>query len=69
MLVNFEAGAVETALTFYIRDICAESGISELQSATLLSIMALVGFPVTIITGFMLEKMAVHYILAGSFLI
>ena len=69
MFVGCEVGAVATALTFYIRDIGAVSGITELQSASLLSISAMIGFPVTVYTGFMLEKFKVHYILTAAYLI
>ena len=69
MFVGCENGAVLTAMTFYIRDIGAVSGITELQSASLLSISAMIGFPVTVFTGFMLEKFKVRYILALSYFI
>jgi hypothetical protein len=64
-----ETGAVQTAMTFYIRDIGADSNITELQSASLLSIMAFVGFPCTILAGFLLENVAVYHMIAFSFLL
>ena len=67
IFVGTEMAAVITALTFYIRDIGAVSGITELQSASLLSISAMIGFPVTVTTGFMLEKFQANVILALSF--
>ena len=69
MAVGCENGAVATALTFYIRDIGAESGFGELESASLLSISAMICLPVTIYTGFMLEKFKPHIIIAVSFVI
>eukprot|EP00605_Chrysophyceae_sp_TOSAG23-4_P001010 GSChrysophyteH1.ASY1.ANO1.1111.1 assembled CDS len=67
MHCNLERAAVNTAITFFIRDICGNIGLSELQAATLLSIQAVVGFPVTLCVGFLLEKMAVHHALAITF--
>ena len=69
MLVGCEVGAVATALTFYIRDIGAVSGITEFQSASLLSIMAITGFPISFCTGFMIEKMPCHLILAAAYVL
>ena len=67
LFTGCEVAAIGTALTFYIRDIGALSGITDIQSATLLSISAMVGFPVTILTGFMLEKISANKVLAFSF--
>ena len=69
MLVGCEGGAITTALTFYIRDIGAVSGITEFQSASLLSIMAITGFPTSFCSGFLLEKMPCHVLLAAAFIV
>jgi MFS family permease len=67
MHCNLERAAVNTALTFFIRDIGFTIGISELQSASLLSLQAFIGFPVTLGVGFLLERIAVHHALAATF--
>ena len=69
MHCNLERAAVNTAITFFIRDIGADIGISELQAASLLSIQAFVGFPVTLGVGCLLERMAVHHALATTFFV
>ena len=69
MHCNLERAAVNTAITFFIRDIGFDIGITELQSASLLSIQAFIGFPVTLGVGFLLEKVAVNHALATTFFI
>ena len=70
MHCNFERAAVNTALTFYIRDVVrAFAGLTELQAATLLSVQASVGFPVAMAVGFLSEKVEVHHVIATTFLI
>ena len=69
MHCNLERAAVNTALTFFLRDIGNVIGISELQAASLLSIQAFIGFPVTLWVGFLLERIAVHHALACTFIL
>jgi MFS family permease len=59
---------VNTGFTFHFVSILGESGISKTSSAFVLSIMAILAFPVTLIAGFINERFKVHYVLAGSFL-
>ena len=69
MHCNLERAAVNTALTFFIRDIGFSKGINELEAASLLSLQAFIGFPVTLGVGFLLERIAVHHALAATFFI
>ncbi|WP_078543890.1 MFS transporter [Litchfieldia alkalitelluris] len=59
---------VNTGLTFHLVSILGENNISPGFAALILSLMALVGFPVTLIAGFILEKIKVHYVLAAIFI-
>lgn len=58
---------VNTGIIFHFVPILAESGIGRTQAAFILSIMALVSFPVTFIAGFIAERMKVNNIIAISF--
>ncbi|MFC4322463.1 MFS transporter [Litchfieldia salsa] len=58
---------VNTGLTFHLVSILGENNISPTFAAIILSLMALVGFPVTLVAGFVLEKVKVHYVLATIF--
>ena len=66
---NLERAAINTAITFFIRDIGTERGLEEFEAASLLSIQAMFGFPFTIGVGFLLERIAVHHALAFTFFI
>ncbi|TLS38347.1 MFS transporter [Pseudalkalibacillus caeni] len=59
---------VNTGLTFHLVSILGGNGLSTTTAATVLSIMAVVGFPVTMVSGFILERVKVHIVLAVSFL-
>jgi sugar phosphate permease len=59
---------VNTGLVFHLVSILGESDINRSTSALVLSLMALVSFPITFIAGFVLERVKVHYVLAASFL-
>lgn len=58
---------VNTGLTFHLVSILGENGLKTTTAALILSIMAFIGFPVTLVSGFILEKIKVHYILALVF--
>lgn len=59
---------VNTGLTFHLVSILGEQSISANVAALILSVMAIIGFPITMISGFILERFKVHYILAFIFL-
>jgi MFS family permease len=59
---------VNTGLTFHFFSILGESGITKTTSAFVLSIMAILALPVTLIAGFINERFKVHYVIAASFL-
>ena len=59
---------INTGLTFHLISILGERGISPLNSAFVLSLMALVGFPVSFVAGFILERVKTHHALAFVFL-
>ena len=67
LITGCEASAFSTATTFYIRDIGALSGLTAIECSSLLSINAMVGFPVTVLTGLMLEKISATKVIAISF--
>jgi MFS family permease len=59
---------INTGLTFHLISILGERGISPLDSAFVLSLMAFVGFPVSFLAGFILERVKTNYALAFVFL-
>ena len=67
LITGAEHTAITTVVTFFIRDIGAPVGITALQSASLLSISSMVGFPVLLLSGLALDKIAAHKVLAFSF--
>ncbi|WP_070121659.1 MFS transporter [Bacillus marinisedimentorum] len=58
---------VNTGLTFHLISILKDSGLEPTMAAFVLSLMAIVGFPVTFASGFLVERIAVRYLLALSF--
>lgn len=58
---------VNTGVTFHLLAIADGKGLSDATAAMVLSIMALVGFPVTFVVGYLVDKFSVHYILATTF--
>ncbi|MBT2571079.1 MFS transporter [Planococcus sp. ISL-110] len=56
-------GIVNTGLTFHLVSIFAEKSLSLETAAGILSLTALIGLPVTFITGVLLEKVKVQYML------
>ncbi|WP_283152983.1 MFS transporter [Guptibacillus hwajinpoensis] len=59
---------VNTGLTFHLFSILGEQGVPGSTAAIILSIMAIVGFPVTMASGFILERVNVHIVLGLSFI-
>ena len=59
---------VNTAVTFHLFQIFEEHQLSMGTASLILSLMAVVGFPVTMVAGFVLEKVPVHKIISLSFL-
>ncbi|WP_337957770.1 MFS transporter [Guptibacillus spartinae] len=59
---------VNTGLTFHLFSILGEQGVPGSTAAIILSIMAIVGFPVTMVSGFLLERVHVHIVLGLSFI-
>ncbi|OIJ12264.1 MFS transporter [Anaerobacillus arseniciselenatis] len=54
---------VNTGIVFHFVPILAESGIGRTQAAFILSIMAIVSFPVTFLAGFIVERVQANYVL------
>lgn len=59
---------LNTGLTFHLISILGGSGLTPAQGAFILSLMAAVGFPVTMAAGFVLEKMRANVVFAFVFL-
>ncbi|WNF37512.1 MFS transporter [Bacillaceae bacterium IKA-2] len=59
---------VNTGIIFHFVPILAESSIGRTEAALVLSVMAIVAFPVTFLAGFIVEHVKVNYVLALSFL-
>lgn len=59
---------VNTGIVFHFVPILAESGIGRTQAAFILSIMAIVSFPVTFLAGFIVERVQANYVLTVVFL-
>lgn len=58
---------VNTGLTFHLISIFKENGLTNGTAAVVLSLMAIVGFPISIVAGFVLDRVKVNLILAGIF--
>lgn len=59
---------VNTGLTFHLISIFGIQNISPGVAALVLSLMAVIGFPITLAAGFILDKVKVNYVLAGIFM-
>jgi MFS family permease len=59
---------VNTGLIFHLVSIVGEKGMSNQTSAIVLSLMAIVSFPVTLIAGFINERFKAHHVLSVAFL-
>lgn len=60
-------GIVNTGLTFHLVSIFQERSLSLETAASVLSLTALIGLPMTFLTGMLLEKVKVQYMLALVF--
>ncbi|MGK7377085.1 MFS transporter [Planococcus sp. 1R117A] len=60
-------GIVNSGLTFHLVSIFSEKSLSLEAAASVLSLTALIGLPVTFLTGILLEKIKVQYMLAVVF--
>ena len=58
---------VNTGITFHLISIMGESDLRASTAAFILSLMALVGFPCTLLSGFIVERIQVNKILAFTF--
>ncbi|WP_349409805.1 MFS transporter [Pseudalkalibacillus sp. SCS-8] len=59
---------VNTGITFHLVSIFEEGDLGRGMAAFILSLMAIIGFPITMVSGFILERVRVHVVLAISFL-
>ncbi|MBM7605877.1 MFS family permease [Metabacillus crassostreae] len=59
---------VNTGLTFHLVSILGEGGMKPGVAALILSLMAIIGFPITFISGFILERVKVNILLAIVFI-
>ncbi|MCM3594187.1 MFS transporter [Metabacillus idriensis] len=59
---------INTGLTFHLLSILSGSGLNAATAALILSLMAIIGFPVTLLSGFILEKIRVNVVLAFLFI-
>jgi MFS family permease len=59
---------VNTGITFHIVSIFGQNQLSPQLSATVLSLMALIGFPISFISGFILERVKTNRLLMVVFL-
>lgn len=59
---------VNTGIVFHFVPILAESGIGRTHAAFILSIMAIVAFPITFLAGFIVERVKANYVLGLAFL-
>ncbi|RPF57086.1 MFS transporter [Aquisalibacillus elongatus] len=58
-----------TGITFHLVSIADNKGLSLEIAALVLSLMAIIGFPVTFVSGYLVDRFKVNYILAVTFLI
>ncbi|WP_102336386.1 MFS transporter [Salimicrobium jeotgali] len=58
---------VNTAVTFHVVSIMDMKGLGVGIAATILTVMAVVGFPTTFLTGYLADRFSIHYILAITF--
>ncbi|WP_171038150.1 MFS transporter [Aquibacillus sediminis] len=59
---------VNTGVTFHITSIAEGKGLTAETGALVLSMMAIFGFPVSFVVGYLVDRISVHYILAITFL-
>jgi MFS family permease len=58
---------VDTGIVFHFVSITAENGLSSTEAALILSVMAMVSFPVTFLAGYILDRVKAHYVVALVF--
>jgi MFS family permease len=58
---------VNTGITFHLMSIFTENQLTPVLAATVLSLMAIVGFPITVLSGFLLDKIQANYMLVVTF--
>ncbi|WP_406945406.1 MFS transporter [Halobacillus sp. SY10] len=58
---------VNTAITFHMVSIMDLRGLDTGVAAMVLTLMAVIGFPVTFVSGYLVDRFKVHYILAITF--
>ncbi|MYL36127.1 MFS transporter [Pontibacillus yanchengensis] len=58
---------VNTGVTFHMVSIAEGKGLTKEVAALVLSLMAFVGFPVTFLVGYLVDRISVHYLLAITF--
>ncbi len=58
---------INTGITFHFLSIIGSKGLPNTAAALVLSVIALVSFPVTMIAGIVLQRVKVHYAIAFSF--
>ena len=59
---------VNTGITFHLISILGQKGVSPTVSAVVLSLMAIVGFPITFVMGYLVDRFKVHRVLGFSFI-
>jgi MFS family permease len=59
---------INTGLTFHLVSILGEKGIPTTAAALILSLMAIIGFPISLLSGFLLERIKVNWIMAIVFI-
>lgn len=63
----FDPSMVNTGLTFHVVSILGVQGLSPQIRATVLSIMAVVAMPFTFISGYLLDRFPVRWVMAFTF--
>lgn len=58
---------VNTGIVFHLISILGESGIGRTHAAFILSLMAIVAFPVTLLAGYVVDRIKPHLVLGCSF--
>lgn len=59
---------VNTAITFHLISIFNQKGLDASMAALVLSLMAIIGFPITFIAGRIIDTVKINYVLAGIFI-
>ncbi|WP_431799998.1 MFS transporter [Halobacillus andaensis] len=58
---------VNTGVTFHLVSIIQGKGMTESVAALVLTLMAIIGFPITFLVGYLVDRISVHYVLAITF--